>query len=74
MSNQTEPLTQREAELQAVLSNNRHSTIQSLVWGTVIATIICSITWATCLYNMEAVKHPIEIQTKVESGTNVQRK
>jgi hypothetical protein len=50
---------------------NRHATIQWVTGCLSVVTIICSLIWAICIFNLENVKHPIDIQNSYERNTNI---
>lgn len=47
------------------MSSEGHETTRHITTCVSIAIVLCSITWAICLYNIEAVKHPVKIKNDV---------
>jgi hypothetical protein len=51
----------------------RHETFRTLGISFAIVAVLCSIIWAITIYNLEAVKHPVDYNRKVEAETSVKR-
>jgi hypothetical protein len=60
-------------EYKVKVMQNRHETIRILGIAAGVVTVLCSLIWAMCLYNLEALKHPVQYNNSVEIETNYQR-
>lgn len=61
-------------EYKAKALEKRHETFQILGIAFSVVTVLCSVIWAICLYNLEAIKHPVDYSNKVQVKTNYERK